>query len=55
MKYRIYYWIADFEEVLTKLVETEDIEEYCEYFEGGELDVSVDYWEEATDESENQD
>lgn len=56
MKYRVYYCIADFDEVLTKLVETEDIEEWCECFVGNsDEDIFLDYWEVATDESENQD
>ena len=53
--YRIYYWIADFEEVLTKDVMTNDIEEYCEYFQGGEEDISIDYWEILTDRNSNED
>jgi hypothetical protein len=44
-KYKIFYTIEDFDDVRMKVVETEDIEAYIEYFEGQEVDKTVDYYE----------
>lgn len=44
-KYKIFYTIEDFDDVRMKVVETEDIKAYIEYFEGQEVDKTVDYYE----------
>lgn len=56
MEYKIYYCIADYDEVLTKCVETEDIEDWCECFmNNSELDIYIDFVEKLSDGSKNED
>ncbi|OKH16828.1 hypothetical protein FACHB389_35275 [Nostoc calcicola FACHB-389] len=44
-KYRVFYTVEDFDDVKSRVVETDNIEEWIEYFEGQEVDKTVDYYE----------